>query len=111
MCIRDRIYDVAAVLGLVPGVSQKNVGQLIAGVLQHVANVALALIVEEAVGCGVNVAEVLGAEGLHDVAGLVVQLYEVIRMGLALYADALTLCLLYTSRKSESVDWSTREAF
>ena len=86
-----RIYDIAAVLGLVPGVSQKNVGQLIAGVLQHVANVALALIVEEAVGCGVNVAQVLGTEGLNDVAGLVVQLYEVIRMGLALYADALTL--------------------
>ena len=64
-----RIYDVAAVLGLVPGVSQKNVGQLIAGVLQHVANVALALIVEEAVGCGVNVAQVLGTEGLNDVAG------------------------------------------
>ena len=86
-----RIYDIAAVLGLVPGVSQKNVGQFIAGVLQHVANVALALIVEEAVGCGVNVAQVLGTEGLNDVAGLIVQLYEVIRMGLALYADALTL--------------------
>ena len=52
-----RIYDVAAVLGLVPGVSQKNVGQLIAGVLQHVANVALALIVEEAVGCGDDVVD------------------------------------------------------
>ena len=86
-----RIDDVAAVLGLVPGVGQKYVGQLVAGVLEHMADVALALVIEEAVGSGVNVAEVLGAEGLDDVAGLVIQLYEVIRVRLALYADALAL--------------------
>ena len=86
-----RIDDVAAVLGLVPGVGQKYVGQLVAGVLEHMADVALALVIEEAVGSGVNVAEVLGAEGLDDVAGLVVQLYEVIRVRLALYTNALAL--------------------
>ena len=86
-----RIDDVAAVLGLVPGVGQKNVGQLVAGVLEHMADVALALVVEEAVGRRVNVAEVLGTEGLYDVARLVVQLNEVIRMGLALNTDALAL--------------------
>ena len=51
-----RIQDVTAVLGLVVGVCKQNVGQLVASVLQHVANIALALIVEEAVGCRVYIA-------------------------------------------------------
>ena len=86
-----RIEDVAAVLGLVPCVGQQYVGQLIARIAQHVAHVALALVVEEAVGGRVDIAEVLGAEGLDDVAGLVVEFAEVIRVGLDLHTQALAL--------------------
>ena len=86
-----RIQDVAAVLGLVVGIRKQNVGQLVAGILEHVADVALALIVEESVGCRVNIAEVLGTEGLDDVTRLIVQLTEVIRVGLNLHAQTLAL--------------------
>ena len=66
-------------------------GQLVAGVFQHVAHVALALVVEEAVGGGIDIAQVLGAEGFHDIAGLVVQLAEVVGMGLDFHPEALPL--------------------
>ena len=46
-----RIEDVPAVLGLIPSVGQQHVGQLVTRILEHVAHVALALVVEEAVGC------------------------------------------------------------
>lgn len=86
-----RIQDVTAVLGLVVGVCKQNVGQLVASVLQHVANVALALIVEEAMGCRVYIAQVLGTEGLNQIASLVVELAEVIRMRLNLNTQAFAL--------------------
>ena len=86
-----RIQDVTAVLGLVVGVCKQNVGQLVASVLQHVANIALALIVEEAVGCRVYIAQVLGTEGLNQIASLVVELAEVIRMRLNLNTQAFAL--------------------
>ena len=45
-------------------------------------HLALALVVEEAVGGEVDIAQVSGPEGLCDIAGLVVQSAEVIRLGL-----------------------------
>ena len=65
--------------------------EFVAGVLEHMAYIALALIVEEAVRGGVDVAEVLGAEGLDHVAGLVVEFAEIVRMRLDLDAQALAL--------------------
>ena len=65
--------------------------EFVAGVLEHMAYIALALIVEEAVRGGVDVAEVLGAEGLDHVAGLIVEFAEIVRMRLDLDAQALAL--------------------
>ena len=49
-CVQPRrVCNVAAVHGLVEGISQQHVGQLVARILEHVAYIALALIVEEAV--------------------------------------------------------------
>ena len=86
-----RIKDVAAVLGLVPGVGKQHMGQIVAGILQHVAHVALALVIEETVGRRVNIAQILGAEGLDNVTRLIVEFHKVIRMALQLDADALAL--------------------
>ena len=86
-----RIADVAAVLGLVSGVSQQDVGQVVARTLRHMAHVAVSLIVEEAVGSRAYVAQVLEAERLDDIAHLIVQLDEVVRMRLQLNAQALAL--------------------
>ena len=66
-------------------------GQVLTRVFEHVAHVALAPVVEKAVGGRVNVAQVPGAEGLDNVACLVVQLDKVVRMGLQLDAQALAL--------------------
>ena len=77
-----RIENIAAVLGLIPGIGKKHVGQFIAGVFQHMPHVALALVVEKAVRGGIDVAQILGTEGFDDIAGLVVQLTEVVGMGL-----------------------------
>ena len=86
-----RVEDVAAVERLVEGVGEQDVRELIAGVLEHVADIALALVIEEAVRGGVDVAEVLGAEGLDHIASLIVELAEVVRMRLDLDAQALAL--------------------
>ena len=85
------IQDIAAVLRLVPGVRQEHVGQFVAGVLEHMAHVALALVVEEAVRGGIHIAQVLGLEGFDDVTGLVVQLAEVIGVGLDFHPQSLPL--------------------
>ncbi len=86
-----RIENIAAILGLIPGIGKKHVGQFIAGVFQHMPHVALALVVEEAVRGGVDVAQILGTEGFDDIAGLVVQLTEVVGMGLDFHPEALPL--------------------
>ena len=86
-----RICDVTAVKRLVERIRKEHVGQLIARILQHGAYIALARIVEEAMRRGVDVAEMLRAERLHDIACLVVQLAEIIGMRLDLDTQPLTL--------------------
>ena len=86
-----RIEDVTAVLGLVPGVSEEDVGQLVAGIFEHVADIALALVIEETVGCAVDIAQVGGTEGLDQIAGLVIQFTEIVRVGLHFDTKAFLL--------------------
>ena len=86
-----RVEDVTAVLGLVPGIREEDVGQLVAGILEHVADIALALIIEETVGCAVDIAQVGGAERLDQIAGLVIELAEIVRVGLHFDTEAFLL--------------------
>ena len=86
-----RICDVAAVERLVERVRKEDVSQLIPCIFQHGAHITLARIVKEAVRRGVDIAEILRAERLHDIARLVVQLAEIVGMRLDLDAQTLAL--------------------
>ena len=86
-----RVCDVTAVQCLIEGISKQNVSQFLAAVLQHGTNIALALIVEEAMGRRIYIAQVLGTEGLNHINGLVVQFAEVIRMGLDFHTQTFAL--------------------
>ena len=86
-----RIDDIAAVDSLIPRVSQKDVGQFVARIFEHVADVALALVVEEAMTRAVNVAEIFGAERFDNVASLVVEFAEVVRVRLNFHAQTFAL--------------------
>jgi len=86
-----RIDDIAAVHRLVHCVGQQDMRQIVTGVFQHMADIALALVVEEAMRGRVAVLEVVAAIGFDHVAGLVVQFAEVIGVGLDLDPDAFLL--------------------
>ena len=81
------IGNIAAVQGLVKGIRKEYMGQLISCVVQHGTHISLSLIIEETMRGRIHISQMSGAEGFHHITGLIVQLTEIIGMGLDFHPD------------------------
>ena len=66
-------------------------GQFISRISQHGTHIPFALVIEEAVRGRIYISQIFGTEGFYQVTGLIVQLAEIIGMGLDFHTDAFLL--------------------
>ena len=63
--------------------------QLISGVSQHGTHISLSLVIKETMRRRIHISQIRGTEGFYHVTGFIVQLAEIIGMGLDLHTDPL----------------------
>ena len=92
VCVQRRRIDVVAEqLGVVVGICEQHVLQMLARILQVVLDVTLAAVVMERVRNGVQITQGRAVVVANDVVGIIVVLIEIIRMRLNVQTDAALL--------------------